>query len=88
MARYVDSWTISDRAEEILKSLDTVEHLLSNFEADVNSNDYMDESLDADCYDIRKTFNMLIQDAKDLAADAKQAARDEVCEEEDEDEDL
>lgn len=73
----VDSYSIDSSAKSIQTGLETIEKLVTNFQIDLDTNDYMRESLDWDYMDVRKTLNLLEKQVNDLVNDSEKALNDE-----------
>jgi hypothetical protein len=83
----VHSQDIVSNAKSVQESLINLEALVTNFQTDLDTNEFMKESLDWDYLDVRKTVDLLTKQVNGLVYDAELALQDEEYSEDDEDED-
>lgn len=83
----VHSQDIVSNAKSVQESLINLEALVTNFQIDLDTNEFMRESLDWDYLDVRKTVDLLTKQVNGLVYDAELALQDEeYSDEDDEDE--
>lgn len=80
----VHSQDIVSNAKSVQESLINLEALVTNFQMDLDTNEFMKESLDWDYLDVRKTVDLLTKQVNGLVYDAELALQDEEYSEEDE----
>ena len=74
---YTDSLEIESSAKSLRHAVEELDHQLVLFQTDLDTNDYMKESLDWDYMDVRKTLNELLKQTQDLVLDAETAVKNE-----------
>ena len=83
---YAESYEIESSARSLEQAIEEIDHQLTTFQMDLDSNNYMRESLDWDYMDVRKTLDLLLKQMRDLVLNAETAVKDEEDKDLDEDE--